>query len=308
MRTYSQNQSTEEHISHMTDITAIVLTHNESKHLRRCLTALQKVASRVCVVDSFSNDDTEQIARDMGADFYQNPWKNYATQFSWGLQNCDITSTWVMRIDADEYPEPKLVESIKAFVQNPAENNSAYFKRKIIFLGQPITHGFFYPALMLRLWKNGQGAIEQRWMDEHIVVQNARTITLDGDLADENLNDLTWWTHKHTGYAMREVYDIVQSEHEAASHQNLHGQASFKRFLKNRVYNKLPGGLRGGLYFFYRYVLGRGFLDGKAGFYFHFLQAFWYRAFVDAKLYELTREAKLANKTPYALLCERGVL
>lgn len=292
----------------MIDITAIVLTHNESKHLRRCLMALRQVASRVCVVDSYSTDDTERIARELGADFYQNPWKNYATQFSWGLNQCNITSTWVMRIDADEYPEPQLVASIQAFVRNPDNHNSANFKRKIIFLGQPITHGFFYPALMLRLWKNGQGSIEQRWMDEHIVMQNAKTTTLDGDLADENLNDLTWWTHKHTGYAMREVYDIVQSEHAAGSHKSLQGQASFKRFLKNRVYNKLPGGLRGGLYFLYRYVLGRGFLDGKAGFYFHFLQAYWYRVFVDAKLYELRREAARAQKTAYTLLRERGVL
>lgn len=292
----------------MTDITAIVLTHNESKHLRRCLTALRQVASRICVVDSYSTDDTEQIARELGADFYQNPWKNYATQFSWGLNHCNITSTWVMRIDADEYPEPQLISSIQAFTRNPGDCNSACFKRKIIFLGQPITHGFFYPALMLRLWKNGQGSIEQRWMDEHIVVQDAKTLTLDGDLADENLNDLTWWTHKHTGYAMREVYDIVQSEHEATCHKALEGQASIKRFLKNRIYNKLPGGMRGGLYFFYRYFLGRGFLDGKAGFYFHFLQALWYRVYIDAKLFELEKAARESGKSSHALLRERGIL
>ena len=144
-------------------------------------------------------------------------------------------------------------------------------------------------------------------MDEHIVVQNARTTTLDGDLTDENLNDLTWWTQKHTGYAMREVYDIVLSEHEQGSHSHLQGQASLKRFFKNRVYNKLPGGMRGGLYFLYRYVLGRGFLDGKAGFYFHFLQAFWYRVFVDAKLHELQRQAHAENKTPYEFLRSRKI-
>ena len=291
----------------MKDITAIVLTHNEGKHLKRCLTALRSVANRICVVDSFSTDDTESIAKEFGADFFQNPWKNYATQFNWALENCRIESGWVMRIDADEYPEPELIKSIKGFIDNPGKYNSAFFKRKIIFLEQPIKHGFFYPALMLRLWRNGEGNIEQRWMDEHIVVKNAQTIVLDGDLADENLNDLTWWTSKHNGYAMREVYDIVASEHESGARSDLAGQAKFKRFLKNKIYNKLPGGLRGTLYFIYRYVLGRGFLDGKAGFYFHFLQAYWYRVFVDAKLYELTLEAKRQSKTRYALLRERGV-
>jgi glycosyltransferase involved in cell wall biosynthesis len=291
----------------MTDITAIVLTYNESQHLRRCLSALKQVASRVCVVDSFSTDDTEKIAREMGADFYQNTWKNYANQFTWGLQNCDITSTWVLRIDADEYPEPRLIESINTFVKKPGECNAAYFKRKIIFMGRPILHGFFYQALMLRLWKSGQGSIEQRWMDEHIVVENVNATTLNGDLADENLNELNWWTSKHTGYAMREVYDIVQSQQLLNNSEKLSGQASIKRYLKYKAYNKLPGGFRASLYFFYRYVLGLGFLDGKTGFYFHFLQAFWYRVYVDAKMHELTQEALRCNKSPYNLLQEKGI-
>lgn len=292
----------------MTGVTAIVLTRNEARHLKRCLSSLQGVVSRVCVIDSYSSDETEGIARQMGCDFYQNPWRNYASQFEWALQNCAVSSQWVMRIDADEYLDSELASSIVEFVGSPKEFNSACFRRKIVFMGRGITHGFFYPALMLRLWHVGKGSIEQRWMDEHIVVQNAKTKVLDGDLIDENLNDLNWWTQKHTGYAMREVYDIIQSQHAESTHGSLSGQASFKRFLKNKVYNKLPGGLRGGLYFFYRYVIGRGFLDGKAGFYFHFLQAFWYRVYVDAKLFELTREAEQLGTTPYQLLRDRGIL
>ncbi len=295
----------------MHEITAIVLTHNESIHLRRCLSALQQVAARICVVDSFSSDDTEQIAREMGADFFQNPWKNHATQFNWALNHCSVSTPWVMRVDADEYPEPALVASIKAFVQNPGPCNAALLKRKIVFLGQPIKHGFFYPSLNLRLWRTGQGEVEQRWMDEHVVVQNACTRVLEGDLADENLNDLSWWSSKHVGYAMREVYDIVASEQardSADAGPRPSGPARLKRWVKAHVYSRLPGGLRGLLYFLYRYVLGMGFLDGKAGFYFHFLQAFWYRVLVDANLYELQKQARDRKTTPLALLKERGVL
>jgi len=292
----------------MTHITAIVLTHNESQHLRRCLTALKQVATRVCVVDSFSTDDTADIAKEMGADFFQNPWKNHATQFNWALENCNITSTWIMRVDADEYPEPTLISSIKTFLQDSKNHNAVYFKRKIIFLGQPITHGFFYPGLILRMWKTGEGVMEQRWMDEHVIVQNAKPITLNGDLTDENLNDITWWTHKHTEYAIREAYEIVKAQHEEGiTHNELSGKARMKRFLKNKVYNKLPGGLRGTLYFAYRYFIGMGFLDGKSGFYFHFLQAYWYRVFVDAKMHELQLEANTKGVTIYDLLKKRGI-
>lgn len=290
------------------EITAIILTRNEERHLRRCLTSLADVVTRVCVVDSYSDDGTEHVALEMGAEFFQHGWTNYASQFDWALKNCCIDTPWIMRIDADEYLEPRLRESVVEFVRNPGSFNSAFFARRINFMGGSIRHGFFYPALMLRLWRNGLGSIEQRWMDEHIEVNNAKTVVLQGDLVDENLNDLNWWTQKHTGYAMREVYDIIQSQHAESTHGSLSGQASVKRFLKNKVYNKLPGGLRGGLYFFYRYVIGRGFLDGKAGFYFHFLQAFWYRVYVDAKLFELTREAEQLKTTPYQLLRDRGIL
>jgi hypothetical protein len=60
--------------------------------------------------------------------------------------------------------------------------------------------------------------------------------------------------------------------------------------------------MRAGLYFFYRYILGRGFLDGKAGFYFHFLQAFWYRTLVEAKRFEIERMAAAQNLSPYEWL------
>lgn len=292
----------------MSQITAIVLTYNEEKHIARCIASLKKVADRICVIDSFSTDQTVEIARKSGADIYQNKWINYSNQFSWALNNCNIQTEWTMRVDADEYLEDPLPASISNFIKNPQNHNSAYFRRKIVFLGHPIKHGFFYPALMLRLWRTGQGNIESRWMDEHIIVTNPVTRCLDGDLVDENLNDLAWWANKHIGYAQREVYDLVESSrHNPTDLSNLSGQARLKRILKIKVYARLPLVLRGSFYFFYRYFIGRGFLDGKAGFFFHFLQAFWYRVFVDAKLYELELEARSQGITPYQVLQRRGV-
>ena len=147
-------------------------------------------------------------------------------------------------------------------------------------------------------------------MDEHIVLNNPRTATLPGDLVDENLNDLGWWISKHNHYADLEVQARIESEAKQIKSENavLSGQAARKRFLKEQVYSRLPATLRASFYFFYRYVLGRGFLDGKAGFYFHFLQAYWYRTLVEAKLFELERRAKAKGLTPYELLKKEEVL
>lgn len=290
-----------------TSITAIILTFNEEQHIERCINSLKSVVSRICIIDSNSTDKTTEIARSLGAEIFSNPWKNYATQFRWGMTAANIESNWTMRIDADEYLEPKLQESISNFLKSPNNTNAVYFRRKIIFLGRHITHGFFYPEMMLRLWKTGHGTMEDKWMDEHIVVENAITKSLDGDLADENLNDLSWWTKKHIGYADREIYDIIAARGDNSKNDTnkLSGQARRKRYIKNSIYLKLPSSIRGFLYFFYRYILGMGFLDGKAGFFFHFLQAFWYRALVDAKIYELEMLAAALNLTPSEYLSKK---
>lgn len=291
----------------MSDITAIILTFNEDKHLRRCLDSVTKVADRVCVIDSFSTDKTEVIAREMGVDFFQNPWPGHARQFNWALDNCAIETTWVMRVDADEYLEPLLIDSIKNFTLSPERHNGAVFKRKIVFMGRPIKHGFFYPGHILRLWKFGEGRIEQRLMDEHVQLLKPKTRVLDGDLTDENINDLSWWTQKHDKYALLEAYEISLSSSANAAASHISGAAGMKRLIKNNVYNKLPAGARGFFYFIFRYFIGLGFMDGREGFYFHFLQAFWYRVYVDAKHLELQKLAATSGKSVSQLLHDRGI-
>lgn len=84
------------------------------------------------------------------------------------------------------------------------------------------------------------------------------------------------------------------------------GQAGAKRWLKEAVYARLPSGLRAFAYFFYRYILRLGFLDGQAGTAFHFLQGFWYRYLVDAKVAEVKRRMAETGEGPVAAI--RGVL
>jgi hypothetical protein len=130
-------------------------------------------------------------------------------------------------------------------------------------------------------------------MDEHIKVAGA-TVDFKGELIDDNLNSLTWWTDKHNKYASREALDLLNLEygfmpHDSVANLRCGNQAALKRWLKEVVYARLPGGFRAFAYFFYRYVLRLGFLDGRAGTAFHFLQGFWYRYLVDAKMAEVRR-------------------
>lgn len=274
----------------MSNIAAIVLTYNEEIHLERCLQSLQKIGARVFVIDSFSNDRTEEIAKNYGASFYQNPWINYATQFNWALDNCPIESDWILRLDADEYLCEDGERAILQDLPKLSENDSAAtIKLKRVFMGREIKR---MPSIkMIRLFRKGRGRSENRWMDEHIQVSTGNIVDLQGSFADDNLNNIGWWTTKHNGYSIREAIDLLDMEYQILgnSHDNnLDVQAKNKRNIKMK-YVKSPLFLRSFIYFLYRYFFKLGFLDGKEGFLWHFLQGWWYRTLVDAKIFEIKK-------------------
>jgi len=275
-------------------ITAIILTFNEEKHLERCLKSIQGVVDRIVVVDCFSADGTVDIGRAYGAKVLQNSWVNHATQFNWALAQLDTSANWILRIDADEVLSPQLAAEIKAKIQSlSADISGVYLNRRMTFLGKLIRHGGVFPVKVLRLFRYGRGECENRWMDEHIKVTGA-TISFQGELIDYNLNSLTWWTDKHNKYASRDAVDLLNLEYGFMPHQSVASlrdgsQAGLKRWIKERLYARSPLGARAFVYFLYRYVFRLGFLDGQAGAAFHFLQGFWYRYLVDAKVAEVKR-------------------
>jgi glycosyltransferase involved in cell wall biosynthesis len=306
------------------DLTAIVLTYNEELHIARCLASVRDIATDIVVVDSFSTDRTVAIAEQLGARVFRNPWTNHATQLQWGLDHCGIATAWVMRIDADEYAEINLQRTLDTVLTAlPDDVTGLYVRRKYFFLGQWMRRGAMYPIDVLRIWRRGAGRIEQRWMDEHVVLSGGATRVLDADITDDNLNPVGWWIDKHNGYATREMIELLNIRHgflpkdQQMLMQSNDSQAGRKRRLKENVYAHLPLFVRPLLYFFYRYFLKLGFLDGAKGFAFHFMQGLWYRTLVDLKVLEAEQWIKscttpqqiktvLAEKTGLALGTDAG--
>lgn len=275
-------------------IVAIVLTRNETKHIRRCIENLREVASEILVVDSFSTDDTVSLARELGARVLEHPFKNYATQFNWALDQVDPDADWVIRIDADEYFTGELGIRLRSTLAGlDRDTAGVYINRWMVFQGRHIRWGGMYPIEVLRIWRHGSGRCEIRWMDEHIIVEGA-TIRLSEGIVDDNQNPLSWWTDKHNSYSNREAVDLLNLKYrfmpsETVASLQSGNQAGVKRWVKEKVYARMPAGLRALGYFIYRYVIRAGFLDGKPGLAFHVLQGFWYRFLVDAKFHEVER-------------------
>ena len=277
----------------MLDISVIILTYNEEIHIRRCIENVNSFAKDIFVLDSYSNDKTIEIAQLLGAKVFQNKWENnHAKQLNWGLENLPIKTQWVLRLDADEYLLPELVEELNQRLNDLTDEiTGVVFKRRHIFLGKWMKRGT-YPVSLLRLFKYHKAICEQRWMDEHIQLTEGSSIDFENDFVDHNLNNLDWWSAKHIGYSIREAIDLLDVELTLFANVNtgskLNDQAAIKRSKKHK-YAKQPLFWRSFAYFIYRYFFKLGFTEGKEGFLWHFLQGRWYRTLVDAKIYEIKK-------------------
>lgn len=277
-------------------IAVVILTYNEEAHIRRAIDSVREIADDIVVVDSFSTDATVAIAAGAGARVVQHAWTNPSHQFNWALDNAGVDADWILRLDADEVIEPDLRARIATFVrQAPADVVAVNFKRKHVFMGRWIRFGGRYPLLLLRLWRRGYGRVENRWMDEHVTTWGGRTITLEGGFADVSLHDLSRFIDKHNKYATLLAVDVLCKRYGNSMSQakELNSQARVKRMIKDRVYDRLPFYVGPTLYFLYRYIFQLGFLDGRPGLIYHFMQGFWYRFLAGAKLMEF--EGQLAD-------------
>ena len=279
----------------MQKLTVIIVTLNEEKHLERCLNSFKKIETNFVIIDSFSEDKTLEIAYKHNAFVIQNKWINYSNQFNFGITNNPFPNKWLMRMDADEYITEELAKEINSRLDElPSTTSGIYVKRRVIFLDKWIKYGGYYPIWLLRIWRKDTGICEESWMDEHIKLSNGGTINFKNDLIDHNLNNITWWTQKHNNYATREAIDLLNIEHNFMNGTTIEpkfwgSQEQQKRFLKI-TYSKLPLFTRPFLYFFFRFLLKLGFLDGKTGMIWHFLQGFWYRFLVDMKVLEAKKK------------------
>ena len=265
------------------DLTVIVLTYDEELNLPDTLESVEGLDSEVFVVDSGSTDRTVEIAKEKGTRIFEHPFLNYGAQRNWAIQNLPIETEWMLHLDADERLTPELRENIKWALEDAADGVSGFLlRRRTVFLGQWIKHGGIYPTYHARLFRRGKGRCEERLYDQHYVVDGT-VEKLSGDMIDTT-QDLSAWTARHARWAAMEAEELLLEGDPSGrlAAKALGNPMERRRWLRNRVYNHLPLFLRPVLYFLYRYLLRLGFLDGKRGLVYHFLQGCWYRFQVDA--------------------------
>ena len=278
----------------MLDLSVIILTYNEEIHIRRCLENVKQFASKVYVVDCFSIDRTAQIAKELGAEVIEHEWPgNQAEQFNWALDNLPITTEWILRLDADEYLLPGLIEELLEKLPVIPESVSALsLSRARAFCGQILHHGIVNNIRIIRIFRKGKARYEKRLMDEHLSVLSGETIDMKNQFVDDNRMPIGLFIDKHNGYATREAALLLDAEYHLTNMDSLpqdYGREVEKKRTQKARYARMPLFWRAFGYFVYRYIIKLGFLDGKEGFLWDFLQGWWYRTLVDAKVYEIKK-------------------
>lgn len=266
-------------------LSIIIPTLNEEANLPYCIKSLLPLNAEIYVVDSNSTDKTRLIAESYGCNVVTGAWGNFAEKFNWAIDNLPISTPWVLRLDADEWVTDEFVLELKRALQDVGSEVSAFnVKRRVYFLGGWIKHGGMYPLWSIRVWRHGKAKFEMRELDEDMVV-SGQVVKLRNDIVDENRRGLSYWVHKHNIYADNEIREL-SSQRQQSDIQNSQLNNQKRRWVKDKLYYKMPIFLRPLLLWFARYIVLLGFLDGKPGLVYHFLHGFWYRFLIDAKLYE----------------------
>jgi glycosyltransferase involved in cell wall biosynthesis len=283
-------------------ISVIILTYNEEENLAQCLQSVADWAGEVFVVDSGSTDRTLEIAELFAARVVSHPFENYSQQRNWALDNLRPHYEWVFNIDADERVTPELAAQMeRLFSDNEIQNIAGIVvSRRTVFLGRPILHGGHYPVYHLRLFRLGAGRCEDRLYDQHFIV-NGPVRHISGDLVDVITSDLTEWLVRHARWGAAEARELTMHSDCLPDGRRLSGSLTGtpiqrRRWLRSSLYGKAPLFWRAFGYFLYRYILRLGFLDGREGLIFHFLQGCCFRFYVDAKIYEQLRLARLDGR------------
>lgn len=269
----------------------VILTRDEEKNLPACLASLAPLGAPVHVVDSGSTDRTLEIATAAGCRVVTHPFSTHAEQWSWALENVPLSAEWVLGLDADQRLTPALASELRERFEAgiPGDLDGFYVKRRQVFRGRWIRHGGYYPKYLLKLFRRRATSISSRDLVDHHFGVAGRTERLRGDVIEENLKEeeILFWLQKHLGYADRQAREELSASPARLPWRSLVGRPDDRTAWLKQAWRGAPLYVRPFLYFGFRYVLQLGFLDGRQGLVFHFLQALWYRFVVDVRIEEL---------------------
>lgn len=273
------------------DITVLILTFNEEKNLPFALENVKQFCSDIVVLDSYSTDRTISIAKSFGARVFQRKFDNFSNQRKYALEELDLNTEWVFVLDADELITDELKSEILETIEHTVQD-AFFIKRRFYWKNKWIKRGY-YPIWLLRFGRVGTLTCDNRPINEHLICKTGKVDKFKHDFIDFNRRGLGDWLAKHNIYSESEALQLYNKETAENKISFFKSQYERKRWIRYKVWNKLPPILRPFVLFFFRYVIMGGIFDGKTAFQYHFLHSFFYRYFIELKFQELKENKKI---------------
>jgi glycosyltransferase involved in cell wall biosynthesis len=225
-------------------LSVVIITFNEERNIERCLQSVMDISDDILIVDSNSNDKTEEICKNFPVRFISQPWLGFSEQKNIGNQLAK--NNWILSIDADEALSKELKDSIKE-LETPDERNIAFeVKRLTNYCGKWIRHCSWYPDKKLRLWNKNfakwQGDIHESL---HFSENPEKLVCLHGDLLH------------YSYFSIRQHFEKINSYTDILS----------KNMLEKGKKANMATAIVKSIWSFLRcYIFWLGFLDGYYGF------------------------------------------
>jgi len=270
----------------MGKIAGLIITLNEANNIEQCIDSLDFV-DQVFVFDSYSSDDTVELAKNKKATVIQRVFDNYASQRNAAFDSIPASFDWIIMLDADEQITPELKKELGKELSKENNPITMYrLRRKDYFMGKWIKHSSGYPTWFGRIFSNGKVRVEREINEEYY------TDGKIGHLKEHIIHfpfskGIEWWFEKHNRYSSMEAKTLIRKLNEKPNLNDLFSSdPTIRRKAQKGFSFLIPN--RPLVVFVALYILRLGFLDGKAGYIFCKLRK-TYEWMIDLKIKELEK-------------------
>ena len=267
-------------------VSVLILTLNEESNLEACLDALAW-CDDVVVYDSMSTDRTVAIAEQRGCRVVRRAFDNWSAHQNWGVTHIDFRHPWVLYVDADERCTDELRQEILRVARADAPEAAFRLRRKDFFMGRWLRHAQLYPTWIVRLFRPERIRYER--LVNPVAIVDGPIGELQGHLDHYPFSHgVAHWVARHNRYSDMEAVEAARAAGGARTPVRavLSADPNERRRALKDLFLRMPA--RPLVKFVYYYFVRRGFLDGRAGFTYSILQAF-YEYLISCKLSELRR-------------------
>ena len=270
-------------------VAVIMISLNEGHNLDAILQNITGWAQEVFLVDSFSQDDSIEIALRHGVHVVQRPFRGFGDQWNFALNNMPVKSEWTMKLDPDE----RLSEALKRNLQSAMEAEAAdgfSVERQLWLMGQKLP----VKQRVLRVWRTGRCQFTDIAVNEYPVV-DGETKFVDGCLEHHDSPNLEHWLDKQNKYTTAEAI-VAFTKAPLAADPKLFGSALERRMWLKKNFIKLP--FRYFLLFLYNWIWNGAWRAGWPGYAWARLRSDVMRM-IEYKRWEMERTGKAFEKRPY---------